>query len=179
MDTFEVITKRRSVRSYETTPVPKEKLERILEAARLAPSANRVQPWHFIVVTDAEKRRELSKGMFAKFLTQAPVVIVACGDTKAAPDWCVVDVSIATENLVLAATSEGLGTCWVGSFDEEQVKALLKIPEKFTVIALIAVGHAREKFDITGSIASVVRGRKKLEDIVSNEEYGKPFTQQS
>jgi nitroreductase len=179
MDTFEAITTRKSVRSYEPTPVPKEKLERILEAARLAPSAIRIQPWHFIVVTDAEKRKELSRGMFAKFLNEAPVVIVACGDTKASPDWCVVDVSIATENLVLAATNEGLGTCWVGSFNEEQVKMLLKIPEQFTVIALIAVGYGREKFSLTRSISAAVRGRKKLEDIASAEEYGKSYLPQS
>jgi nitroreductase len=179
MDTFEAITTRKSVRSYEPTPVPKEKLEKILEAARQAPSAIRIQPWHFIVVTDAEKRKELSKGMFAKFLNAAPVVIVACGDTKASPDWCVVDVSIATENLVLAATNEGLGTCWVGSFKEEQVKALLKIPQSFTVVALVAVGYAREKLSLTRSIAAAVRGRKKLEDIVSAEEYGKHLTLQS
>jgi nitroreductase len=171
--------KRRSVRSYETTPVPKEKLKRILEAARLAPSANGVQPWHFIVVTDAEKRKKLSKGRFAKFLVDTPIVIVACGDTKAAPKWCVVDVCIATENLVLAATSEGLGTCWVGSFDEAEVKTLLRVPDNFKVIALIAVGYAHEKFDLTQSTAAAVRGRKKLEDIVSSEEYGEPLMQQS
>ena len=126
MDTFEAITKRKSVRAYEATPVPKETLEKILEAARLAPSAARVQPWHFIVVTEAEKRKELSKGMFAKFLAEAPMVIVACGDTKASPDWCYIDVAIAVENMVLAATNEGLGTCWIGSFDEGQVKKLLE-----------------------------------------------------
>ena len=179
MDTFEAITTRKSIRSYEETPVPNDKLQRILEAARLAPSAIRIQPWHFIVVTDAEKRKALSKGMFAKFLTQAPVVIVACGDTKASPDWYAVDVSIATENLVLAATNEGLGTCWVGSFDEEQVKALLKIPKAFSVIALIAVGYGLEKLNLTQSISSIARGRKKLEDIVSAEEYGKAYVPQS
>ncbi len=125
MDTFDAIISRKSVRSYEATPVPKEKLKKILEAARLAPSANRVQPWHFIIVTDAEKRRMLSKGKFAKFLIEVPAVIVACGDTRAAPEWFAVDVSIATENLVLAATNEGLSTCWVGSFNEEEIKTLL------------------------------------------------------
>lgn len=176
MDTFDAIISRKSIRSYEATPVPKEKLRKILEAARLAPSANRIQPWHFIVVADAEKRKRLSKEMFAKFLTEAPVVIVGCGDTKASPEWSAVDVSIATENLVLAATNEGLGTCWVGSFIEEEVKTLLHIPEHFTIIALIAVGYGREKFNLTRSIAAAVRGRKKREDIVSAEEYGTPLT---
>jgi nitroreductase len=175
MDTFEAIKKRKSVRAYEATPVPKEALEKILEAARLAPSAARVQPWHFIVVTGAEKRKDLSGGRFAKFLTEAPLVIVACGDTKASPDWCYIDVAIAAENIVLAATSEGLGTCWIGSFDEGQVKKLLKIPENFTVVALLAVGYPRDKTDIMSKIIQVARGRKKLEDIVSAEEYGKPL----
>jgi nitroreductase len=107
--------------------------------------------------------------MFAKFLTEAPAVIVACGDKKASPDWRVVDASIAAENLVLAATNEGLGTCWVGSFNEEQVKALLKIPEQFTVVAFVAVGYGREKLSLTRSIVAAVRGKKKLKDVVSVE----------
>jgi nitroreductase len=102
MDVFEAIEKRISVRKYEPAPVPKEKLEKILEAARLAPSASNVQPRHFIVVTDAERRGALSTGMFAGFLKEAPVVIVACGDEKKAPKWHVVDVAIAVENMVLA-----------------------------------------------------------------------------
>ena len=85
MDVFETIEKRRSIRNYEPTPVPREKLEKILEAARLAPSASNVQPRHFIVVTDPKTREALSAGMFAKFLKQAPVVIVACGNEKKSP----------------------------------------------------------------------------------------------
>ena len=179
MDVFEAIKNRKSNRSYETTPIPKEKLAKILEAARLAPSANRVQPWHFIVVTEAEKRKELSRGIFAKFLAESPVVVVACGDTKASPDWCYIDVAIAVENMVLATTGEGLGTCWVGSFDEEQVKKLLKIPSNYAVVVLLAVGYARERFDLTRKLVQLARGRKKLEDIASAEEYGKPLTLQT
>jgi len=179
MDVFEAITKRKSNRSYETNPIPMEKLVKILEAARLAPSAIRVQPWHFIVVTEAEKRRQLSRGMFAKFLTEAPMVIVAYADTKASPDWCYIEVAIAVENMVLAATGEGLGTCWVGSFDEEQVKTLLKIPRNYAVVVLLAVGYAREKFDVTRKLAQLARGRKKLVDITSSEEYGKPLILQA
>jgi nitroreductase len=179
MDVFEAIKNRKSNRSYETTPIPKEKLAKILEAARLAPSAGRLQPWHFIVVTEAEKRKELSRGIFAEFLAETPVVIVACGDTKASPDWCYIDVAIAVENMVLAATGEGLGTCWVGSFDEEQVKALLKIPSNYAVVVLLAVGYTHEKVDVAGKLVQLVRGRKKLEDITSAEEYGKPSTLQT
>jgi nitroreductase len=176
MDVFEAIQKRKSTRAYEKTRVPEETLRKILEAARLAPSAMNRQPWHFIVVTGSEKREELSKGVFAKFLAETPVVIVACGDTKASPDWCLIDVAIAMENMVLAATAEGLGTCWVGSFDENQVKALLKIPENLKVIALLAVGYPREKLDLARKIMTSVRKRKTLDEIASFEEYGQRFT---
>ena len=144
-----------------------------MDAARLAPSALNCQPWHFIVVAGSEKRKDLSKGVFAKFLAETPVVIVACGDTKASPKWCSIDVAIAMENMVLAATAEGLGTCWVGSFDENQVKALLKIPENLKVVALLAVGYASEKEGIVRKIIGLVRKRKTLDEIASFEEYGK------
>jgi nitroreductase len=173
MDVFEAIQKRRSIRAYESTPVPREKLEKILEAARLAPSASNIQPWHFIVVTDSEKRKTLSRGRYAKFLKKSPVVIVGCGDQKASPKWYMVDVAIAMQNMVLTATSEGLGTCWVGSFDEDEVKRLLKIPENFRVVALLAVGYSLEKGDISRKILHFIRRRKRLERIVSFEEHGK------
>jgi nitroreductase len=173
MDVFEAIQKRKSIRAYETTPVPEETVKKILEAARLAPSAINFQPWHFIVVTGSERRKDLSKGVFAKFLAEAPVVIVACGDRKASPKWCSIDVAIAVENMVLAATAEGLGTCWVGSFDQNQVKALLKIPENLKVVALLAVGYASEKEEMTRNSTGLVRKRKTLDEIASFEEYGK------
>ena len=170
---FEAVQKRRSVRAYQPTPVPKEKLLRVLEAGRLAPSAGNIQPWHFIVVTDAEKREKLGEARFAKFLKEAPVVIVGCGDQKASPKWFMVDVAIAMQNMVLTATSEGLGTCWVGSFDENQVRELLKIPENYRVVALLALGYPREKFDFTGKVLHLCRRRKPLEKIVGFDEFGK------
>jgi nitroreductase len=177
MDVFEAIQKRKSVRSYELKPVPKETLGKLLEAARNAPSAANIQPWHFIVVTDAEKRKELSKGIFAKWLSGAPAVIVAVGDTEASPDWYAVDTSLALENMVLAATGEGLGTCYVGSFSEEQVKKL-RIPGKYSVIALLAVGYAKEKEGLTTKFVRLAsRKRKALREIVSLEEHGQSFAE--
>ena len=172
MDVFEAIKKRKSVRSYEDKPVPKELLVKILEAALAAPSAKNVQPWHFIVVTELEKRKALSKGIFAKFLTETPAVIVLCGDEKASPDWYVVDVALAGENMVLAATAEGLGTCWVGSFEEKDVKTLLAIPANLRVVALMAVGYAKEKISITTKMIQFIRRRKTLSEIASWEVYG-------
>jgi nitroreductase len=169
MDVFEAIQQRRSIRSYQDTPVPRELLEKILEAGRLAPSANNKEPWHFIAVTNAEKRKELSKGRWAKFLTQAPLVIVACGDKKTSPDWYAIDVALAVENMALTAVGEGLGTCFVGSFDEKDVKALLKVPENFEVLVMLAVGYAGQKLDLSSKLLKIVRTGKSL----SEEEYGK------
>jgi nitroreductase len=175
MDVFEAIEKRRSIRDYEPTSVPKEKLERILEAARLAPSTGNRQPWHFIVVTDAEKRKALSGGMFAKFLKRTPLVIAACGDEKATPKWHAIDVTIAVENMVLAATGEGLGTCWIGSFHENQVRDALKIPKNLRVIVLLAVGYTSHRESLTSKALRAFRKRKPLRKIVSLEEYGKAY----
>jgi nitroreductase len=88
-----------------------------------------------------------------------------------------VDVSIAMQNMVLTATSEGLGTCWVGDFDEKIVKELLRIPENYRVVALLALGYSREKFDVQGKVLRLIRRRKKLEDIVSFEEFGAKLKQ--
>jgi len=176
MDVFEAIIKRHSVRAYLPDSIPRDKLEKILEAGHLAPSASHIQPWHFIVVIDPQKRRELSKGgLFAKFLSKSPVVIVGCGDKKASTKWHAVDTAIALQNMVLAATAEGLGTCWIGDFDEVQVKKLLRIPENFSVIALLAVGYPREKWDITAKALLFFRKDKKIRKIVSLEEFGHPF----
>jgi nitroreductase len=173
MDVFEAVQRRRSVRAYDSASVPKDKLMRILEAARLAPSAGNIQPWHFIVVTNSEKRQKIANsGRFAHFLAESPIIIVGCGDEKASPKWYVVDVAIAMQNMVLTATEEGLGTCWVGDFDEKLVKGLLSIPENYRVIALLAVGYPHEKFDVQGKMLHLIRRRKKLEDIVSFEEFG-------
>lgn len=139
MDVFEAIQKRRSVRSYEATPVPVEKLKKVLEAARLAPSSGNAQPWQFIIVTNLEKRRRIAKGCrFGRFLAESPVVIVGCGNQKASPRWYATDTCIAMENLVLAATGEGLGTCWIGSFNEKEIREMLKIPPNLKIVALLA-----------------------------------------
>jgi nitroreductase len=171
IDVHTAIGIRKSVRAYDSRPVPRNVLLRVLEAARAAPSASNRQPWHFVVVTDAEKRRKLSRGIYAHFLADTPVVIVGCGEEKTSPRWYMIDVAIALENIVLAATGEGLGTCWVGSFDEEEVKQTLKIPEDYRIIALLALGYPRDNLD--PSIGPRPVGtRKDLSKIVSYEEFG-------
>ncbi len=178
MDVFEAIQERKSIRAYQDKPIPREKLERILEAGRLAPSAINREPWHFIAVTNSEKRKVLSKGLYAKFVSQAPLVIVICGDKKASPDWYAVDASLAVENMVLTAVSDGLGTCIVGSFNEADVKALLNIPVNFEVIVMIAMGYPKEKLDLSKKFLHLIRSGKILSEVASEEEFGKPFIPQ-
>jgi nitroreductase len=172
MEVLEAIRKRHSVRAYMAQEIPAEKLDMVLEAGRLAPSAGNIQPWHFIVVTNQQKRNMLSKGRFAKFLRESPVVIVGCGDRTASPNWYKVDTAIALQNMVLTATSEGLGTCWVGSFDENQVRTLLGIPEKFRVVALLALGYPREELDLVTKVLHLFRRKRKIDKIVSLETFG-------
>lgn len=177
MEVFEAIQKRKSVRSYAPTPVPIEKLKQVLDAARLAPSAGNVQPWRFILVLDSQKRRKIARGCrYGHFLDESPVVIVGCGNQKASPRWYAIDTCIALENLVLAATGEGLGTCWIGAFNERAIREMLKIPSHLKVVALLALGYSREKLDISAKFAHLIRPRKKLENIVFLEEYGERFT---
>ncbi len=110
--------------------------------------------------------------MFARFVKDAPLVIAVCGDEKASPEWYAVDASLAGEQMVIAATALGLGTCWEGSFDEANVKTTLNIGEDLQVIALLAVGYPKQKLDLTAAVNHLVRRRKNLQDIVSYENYG-------
>jgi nitroreductase len=172
MDVLEAVRTRKSVRAYDEKPIPEEVLTRILEAARLSPSAKNLQPWHFIVVRDPARRTVLSEGTWAKFLRESPVVVVGCGDRKASEHWSTVDTTIALQTLVLAATAEGLGTCWVGSFDAAKVRALLKIPDDFDVVCLIALGYERKKLDMARTLVGG-KNRKPLKEMVSREEFGR------
>lgn len=140
MDVLECIRTRRSIRKYKPEPVPRDKLEQVLEAARIAPSAGNRQPWKFIVVTDPETRRRLVPlARNQEFVGQAGAVIVAC-----APDpsmrWHPVDIAIALDHISLAAHELGLGTCWIGAFDPAKVAALLEVPEDARVVLLMTLG---------------------------------------
>lgn len=176
MDVMEAIAARRSVRAYESTPVPDDALIKVLEAGRIAPSASNYQPWHFIIVRDPALRKGLSKGRWAGFLKDTPVVIVGCGNKKVAERWHRVDTTIALENMVLAATGEGLGTCWIGSFDEADVKDLLKVPDEWAVVAMLALGYPKEKRGLIGKLMPHDQRRKDMAAITSYEEFGKPRT---
>jgi len=173
MDFYEVIRTRRSIRSYKPDPVPDDVLTRILEAARIAPSGSNRQPWKFIVVRDEELKRRLAIACHNQmFIAEAPVVIVACGYNI---HWnrgeymgdlsMLVDVSIAFTHLILAARAEGLGTCWIGSFSNEEVKRILGIPKDVNVVAITPLGYPRdEDFGEPGP-------RKPLSEIVSFDRF--------
>ena len=147
MDIIDVIHQRRSIRAYDDRPVEREKIERLLEAARLAPSASNRQEWRFVVVTDAEVRRKLGKAACdQEFVGRAPVVIAACAETDGHVMRCgqpcyPIDVAIAIDHMTLQAVAEGLGTCWIGAFNEDPVKELLGIPADIRVVQLLTVGY--------------------------------------
>ncbi len=165
MDVFEAIKTRRSIRKYKKKPVEKAKLLKVLEAARLAPSACNFQPWRFIVVTNPEIRENLRLAYGEGWFTSAPVIIVACAVLdeawirKDGEEFWKVDVTIAMQNLILAAWEENLGTCWIGAFDEEQAKRILEIPEKTRIVAMTPLGYPAEKKE-------KVTDRKSINEIV-------------
>jgi nitroreductase len=147
MDVIEVIRKRRSVRKYSDRPVEREKIERLLEAARLAPSASNRQEWRFVVVTDSQRRALLANAANQQqFVGNAPVVIAACAETDGHVMSCgqpcyPIDVAIAIDHMTLQAVAEGLGTCWIGAFSEPQAKEILGIPDVIRVVQLLTVGY--------------------------------------
>ena len=145
MSLLDVILSRRSIRRYENKQIPKDILDKIIEAGRQSPSAVNKQPYHFVIVTDYEIKKKL-KSLLSRFLEKAPVTIVGCANTKAilTGKWATVDATIALENMVLGAWSLGVGSCWIGSFNEQKVKETLKIPQKWKVVALVTFGYPSE-----------------------------------
>ncbi len=168
MDILSAIKGRRSIRKYSSRPVEDKKLLRVLEAARLSPSARNQQKWKFIVVKDSEIREELTEAIGQPFVGEAPVILVCCGTEpesimRGGQPRYTVDLSIATAYMILEAYMQGLGTCWLGSFDESMVKDVLDIPEKVRVVAITPLGYPAE--------SPVQKPRKGLEEIISYDKY--------
>lgn len=163
MEVFEAIRTRRSIRKFKEVPVPEHLLTKVLEAGRIAPSAGNRQEWKFIVVTDPDLKRQLVDACRGQaFVGQAGAVIVACA-TDPAKKWHMVDAAIAVDHMTLVAHDLGLGTCWIGAFEEERVKQILGIPEGIRVVVLLPVGVP----DMDG----VPRPRKTLDEIVLKERW--------
>jgi len=165
MEIIEAIRARRSIRSYKDRSIEEEKLERVLDAGRLAPSARNLQDWKFIVVKDKEKRQRLSEAAMGQpYVAIAPVVIAACAteteNIMPCGQYCYpIDVAIAVDHMSLAAMAEGLGTCWIGAFHEDKVLEILGIPEKIRVVVMLTLGYPDE--------SPLARSRKKLAEIVA------------
>ena len=169
MDLLNAIKERRSVRKYTSRAIDDDKLNKVLEAARLSPSARNLQSWKFIVVKDNDIRLKIAEASGKQmFISQAPVIIVACGTDPQGVMACgqprhTVDLSIATAYMMLEAQALGLGTCWISHFDEKRVKEILEIPEEVRVVALTPLGYPAE--------SPAAKSRKSLEDIVCYEKY--------
>jgi nitroreductase len=169
MDVFTAINQRSSVRAYKGTPVEEDKLNKILEAARLSPSSSNRQEWKFIVVKNKDTRKKLANAAFGQsFIGEAPVVIVACGTDSKSIMACgqpthSVDVSIACAFMILQAYELGLGTCWIGAFKEDETKRILNIPEHVRVVAMTPVGYPSQP--------PTQKSRKGLDQIVCFEKY--------
>ena len=170
MDIYKAIRIRKSVRSFLDRDIEEDKLQRILEAVRLAPSAHNLQEWRFVVVRDRQKREQLAMAAHNQvFVGEAPVVIAGCAETDKHVMRCglecyPIDEAIAIDHLTLAAVSEGLGTCWIGSFESEQVKQILGIPQEIIVVGLLPLGYPQDP-------AIKEKSRLKLAEIVHYERW--------
>jgi nitroreductase len=170
LDVFEAVRTRRSIRRYQDKPVEKEKLVRVLEAARLSPSACNNQPWHFIAVTDNAVREKLFPAYSQDWFIKAPAIIVACSTPSKAwrrwdgEEYWKVDAAIAMQSLILVAHELGLGTCWIGAFNEDRVKKALNIPKEVRVVAMTPLGYPMEQ-------KGPVKERKPKEEIVHYENW--------
>ena len=148
MELYDVLKVRYSCRKYKPEPVSKELILKVMDVARKAPSGMNLQPWKFIAVTDAESREKLCEAYDREWFAAAPVIIAACSLTGVGykrkydgQDFTWVDVAIAFDHLTLAATNEGLGTCWIGAFREDVAKKALGVPDDVRVMAMTPLGY--------------------------------------
>jgi nitroreductase len=164
MNVLKAVKSRRSVRKFKPESIPADKLGMIFEAARLAPSAGNCQPWRFVVVQKRSRKKAVAKAANdQEFISDAAVIVVAVCDPRASPGWCEKDTMIALEHIVLAATSMGYGSCWIGAFDEQAIKHLLNIPASMKVVAILPIGVPDEK--------PRARSRKDFSEIFFQEQW--------
>jgi nitroreductase len=169
MEVREAIEKRSSIRAYQDKPVPEEKLLKVLEAARLAPSGKNSQNWKFIVVRDDAQKQALGRASGGqRHVHTAPIIIAAVATEPEFVMSCgvlayPVDLAIAIDHMTLAAVELGLGTCWIGAFSQEEVKSILEIPERLKVVSLLTLGYPDE--------AGRPKMRKSLHEIVCYDKY--------
>jgi nitroreductase len=154
MELSEAIKRRRSIRTFKKQDVPEETVEKLIDAARWAPSAGNIQPWEFVIVRKPAVKKKLAQAALNEaFVEEAPVVIVVCADEKRSlmgygfrgkTLYCIQDTAAATQNILLTAHSLGLGTCWIGAFNEDEAKEAVNAPEEIRPVAIIPVGYPNE-----------------------------------
>jgi len=177
MNVFDCITTRRSVYKFEKKEVDDKLIGVILYMATHAPSAGNVQEWHFIVVKDEEQKKNLAvAALNQSFIAEAPVVIVVCSDLermslrydeRGKALYAIQDTANACMLILLAANALGLGSCWVGAFDEYSVRKTLEIPDNLRPVSIIPIGYAAEKTEMPT--------RMQFEDVTSFDKYGKKY----
>ena len=165
VETLQAILKRRSIRRYKRQSMPDEDVKQILEAGRQAPSAANRQPWHFVVVGDPGQKDRVARACNGQmWMADAAYILVAIGLPQVTEKWYKVDVAIALENMVLAARSLGYGTCWIGAFDQAQVKEVCEVPTELEVVACTPLG--------VPDIEPAARTRKPWAEVFSVDRYG-------
>lgn len=173
MNFVELAQKRCSIRKYAPVAVEKEKIEYILEAARLAPSAVNYQPWHFLLVTETEGCEKVHKCYPREWIKSASCFIIVCGDHSLSwkrgdgKDHMDIDTAIAAEHICLAATEQGLGTCWVCNFDDDLCRELFNCPDAVEPVVIIPIGYPAtpDMFEATP------KKRKSVEEIIKRETF--------
>ncbi|HDZ19825.1 hypothetical protein LCGC14_0321160 [marine sediment metagenome] len=169
MDVYEAIAGRFSCRAFADAPIEPDKLDRVLNAGRLAPSGNNSQPWKFVVVTDPDRRKALAVGANNQaFVGQAPAVIAVVGLDENTVMSCTVpgdpvNCAIAIDHMTLAATAEGLGTCWIGAFDQDTCRRILGVEAPAKIIELLPIGYP--------AIEPHAKTRKSLDEVVCREQF--------
>lgn len=178
----DAIKARYSVRRFAATNVAAEVVERLVELATWAPSAGNLQPWRFVAVRDPARKAALAEAAWGqRFVAQAPVVVVICADPERSAArygdrgrtlYCLQDTAAATQTFLLAAAAQGIGSCWVGAFDEEEVRRVLGLTEGLRPVAIVPLGYAADKQRETGAanmarVAGVgpVRKRRPLAEV--------------
>jgi len=169
MEFMELVKKRYSCRSYKSDPIENDKLKQVLEAAQLAPTACNLQPFQLVVIHTKGREAELRRIYSSSWFTQAPLVICACGmlseswRRRDGKNYWEVDVTIAMDHLILAATSLGLGTCWVGAFNPNAAREILGLPDNVEPIAFTPLGYPAD--------SPRRKSRKPLDEIVRYERW--------
>ena len=170
MEFFEVTKRRRSIRIFESKEIERDKLNQILEAANLAPSAGNLQSYEIILIRDWRKKKKIAEASYNQnFIAQAPIVLIFCANFlrsirygERGKLYAIQDATIACAHAHLATTAVGLGSCWVGAFNEHEIKEIINAPEHIKPIAILPIGYGAQKPYKTL--------RRRLDEIVKEEE---------